>query len=112
MKYRSNILQYTEYPLARIQAQLNQHNTEGSNHNSPWFIINYTRKEEETILGLHAILNSGLVAVNLPTVLLMSKSRKFNQILTKLDTIKIKIFNFQFNLIVEDNEKSNFVIKT
>ena len=67
------------------------------------------RKEEKIILGLHAIVNSGRVAVNLPTVLLVSKSRKFNQFLTKLDAIKIKIFNFQFNLIVED-KKSNFVI--
>ena len=49
--------------------------------------------------------------VNLPTVLFVSKSRKFNQVLTKLDAIEIKIFKFQFNLIVED-KKSNFVIKS
>jgi len=65
----------------------------------------------ENYFGLHAIVNSGRIAVNLPTVLLMSKSRKFNQVLTKLNAIQIKIFNFQFNLIVEDN-RSNFGIKT
>lgn len=41
-----------------------------------------------------------VLAVNLPSVSLVSKSRKFNQVVTKSDAIEIKIFNFQFSLIV------------
>jgi len=63
------------------------------------------REKKRKLFRLHEIDNSGRLVVNLPTVSLVSKSRKFNQNLTKSDAIEIKIFNFQFNLIVKDKEK-------
>ena len=63
------------------------------------------REKNRKLFRLHEIDNSGRLAVNLPTVSLVSKSRKFNQDLTKSDAIEINFFNFQFNLIVKDKEK-------